>query len=200
MNNVKLTLIGLVTLALTPLASADYTSSRSGNADYRYADVIEVEPIIRYVRVDVPRRECWDEEVYYERRESRHYARSRNRGTAGATIAGGLIGGVIGRQIGGGSGRDAMTVVGTLVGSALASDRARRDRDYYEDRDSRDRHIAGEVRTVERCEVRREVHEEERIDGYRVKYVYDGREYSTRTDEDPGDRIKVRVSVSPARY
>jgi uncharacterized protein YcfJ len=41
---------------------------------------------------------------------------------------------------------------------------------------------------------------EQRIDGYRVTYVYQGREYSTRMPYDPGDRVRIRVDVIPAGY
>lgn len=194
MKNIQLMLLGLLTMAVMPQSYADNEKRYSGQSEFAYAEVVEVEPLIRYVRVEVPRRECWDEEVYHERRRRNYKSRS-NHGSAGATIAGGLIGGVIGRQIGGGSGRDAMTVVGTLVGSAIANERSR-DRDRYED----DRDDGYSVRTVERCKIHKEVREEERVDGYRVTYVYDGREYTTRTEDDPGDRIKVRVSVTPAGY
>ena len=159
-----------------------------GGADYDFARVVAVEPIVRLVTVTVPRRECWDEEVAVQRRGRL----DRDNGSLGSTIAGGLLGGVIGRQIGGGSGRDAMTVVGALVGSAIGNnaggDRTPRDRDVVYD-------------TVRRCETRDEVRQEERVDGYNVTYLYNGREYTTRTRNDPGDRIRVRVSVNPAgRY
>lgn len=150
------------------------------DSEYDYARVLDAEPIVRYVTVRVPQRECWDEEVWVDDR--------RHGGTAGATIAGGLIGGVIGRQIGGGSGRDAMTLVGTLVGSAIANDRAR----------AREGGGDGYYDTVRRCETRDAVREERRVDGYRVTYLYNGKEYTTRTRHDPGDRIRVRVSVRPA--
>ena len=52
--------------------------------------------------------------------------------------------------------------------------------------------------TVERCDVRYEHTTEERIDGYRVTYEYNGREYTTRLPYDPGERIRVRVAVAPA--
>ena len=51
---------------------------------------------------------------------------------------------------------------------------------------------------VQRCDVRYEREYEERIDGYRVTYEYNGREYTTRMPYDPGERIKVRVAVAPA--
>ena len=41
---------------------------------------------------------------------------------------------------------------------------------------------------------------EEHIAGYDVTYRYQGRLYHTRTDYDPGRRIRVRVEVTPARW
>jgi len=38
---------------------------------------------------------------------------------------------------------------------------------------------------------------EERVVGYNVDYKYKGKIYQTFLDQDPGDRIKVRVSVEP---
>ncbi|HYM35429.1 MAG TPA: hypothetical protein VET48_08540, partial [Steroidobacteraceae bacterium] len=52
-------------------------------------------------------------------------------------------------------------------------------------------------RPVERCEVRYRDSYEERVDGYRVTYVYHGREYTTRMPYDPGRHIRVNVDVSP---
>ena len=191
MKNIITVLSGLLILSATPAAMADrgyrtaqaaapaYSrsteqySQASGN--YDFAEVLDVQPIVRLVTVTVPRRECWSEEVYVEGR--------RSRGSAGSTIAGGLIGGVIGRQIGGGSGRDAMTLVGALVGSAIGTESARANR----------RQSDGHVQTVQRCETRDEVREEERIDGYQATYLYNGREYTTRTRNDPGERLRVRV-------
>ena len=31
--------------------------------------------------------------------------------------------------------------------------------------------------------------------GYEVTYLYDGREYTTRMDHDPGNRMRVRVDT-----
>ena len=121
--------------------------------------------------MEVPVRECFDREVVVERRPR-----------VGRTIAGGIIGGVIGSQFGGGSGRDAATVVGTLIGAAAANDRP----------------DVAEVRTQRVCETRYEFETRERVDGFRVTYVYRGETYVTRTRNDPGNRIRVRISVAPA--
>jgi len=54
--------------------------------------------------------------------------------------------------------------------------------------------------TERRCEVEESYHEEERLTGYRVTYVYDGREFITRMDHNPGERIRIRVQASPLAY
>ena len=52
--------------------------------------------------------------------------------------------------------------------------------------------------TVERCDTRYSEHWEERVDGYRVTYVYNGHRQVSQMPYKPGDRIRVRVDVSPA--
>lgn len=182
-------------------AQADHDRGRHVGHDvragYDYARVIDVDPIVRYVQVRTPVRECWEETRYYDTGYGpQHY--DRPHGEAGATIAGGIIGGVIGRQFGGGKGRDAMTLVGTLVGAAIGNERARQ-RNAYGDRLDYGASYEREAYPVTRCDTRYQSHEEERIDGYRVTYRYNGQTYTTRTDYDPGDRLRVRVAVSPVR-
>jgi len=152
--------------------------------EYDDARVVAVDPILTRVRVDSPRRECW-EEVRTEYPE-----RARHGSTAGPMIIGGIIGGAIGSQVGQGRGRDIATVAGTLIGASIGHDSAVRS----------GRVAVPEERVVERCETRRESTFRERVDGYRVTYEYRGREYTTRLPYDPGDRIRVRVDVSPAGY
>ena len=173
----------LSALLLASMASATaladhgrmYGHDRRDNTQYVDARVVDVKPLIRTVRVETPIRECYDRPVRHE---------TRRRGDAGRTIAGGIIGGIIGRQFGDGRGRDAMTVLGTVVGAAAASDGRRSEPEYYET-------------TEEICETRYEIEERERVDGFRVTYRYAGQLYTTRTKTDPGDRIRVRVSVEP---
>ena len=52
--------------------------------------------------------------------------------------------------------------------------------------------------SVQRCETRYHDEYQERVDGYRVTYVYHGRRQVTELPYRPGDRIRVRVDVSPA--
>jgi len=179
----------LVGTSGTAFADHDYRVARNDRAMYDYAKVISSQPIVNYVTVKTPVRECWEEMQYYTvDRRARH--------GGGETLVGALIGGVIGHQFGSGRGNDAATVAGTLIGAAIGSDANRRrygDYGHYGDRG-----VERVARPVERCETRYQSHREERIDGYRVTYRYHGQKYSTEMPYDPGRRIRVRVDVRPA--
>lgn len=41
-------------------------------------------------------------------------------------------------------------------------------------------------------------HEERRIAGYDVEYRYKGQVYMSRMEYDPGDKLRIRISVAPA--
>ena len=171
------------TLALAaPPPWANSRHNRSHDDGYDYAPVTRVEPIVRQVRVETPRRECWEETQYVESRP--HISEPA---VGGRTLLGGIIGGVIGHQFGSGSGRDAATIAGAVIGSGVGYDSARRRAGVTE-----------EERVVQRCSTRYERGYEERVDGYRVTYEYNGREYTTRLPYDPGEQIRVRVAVAPA--
>lgn len=183
----KATTLSAVAAAFTLSAGAanagDYAFGRAAasQGSYDYAQVLSVEPIVRYVTVQTPVRECWEEQ--------REYTVSRRAGSPGGTLVGAIIGGVVGNQFGSGRGRDAATVAGTLIGAAVGSDVSRRNADGLTTRHSR---------PVERCATRYQNHEEERIDGYNVVYRYNGQKYATRMPYDPGERLRVRVDVRPS--
>ena len=121
----------------------------------------------------------------------RYKAHRRTRGSFTPAVVGGIIGGVVGNQFGSGSGQTAMTIAGSLLGASIGRDTAYRHRRGY-------RHGIRTVSGVERrCETEEVVHEEERVEAYRVTYKYRGREYVTRMGSDPGSRIRVRVRVDP---
>ena len=176
----------------------DHRSYRYRDGDYDYARVVNVEPMRRRVRVSEPVRECWDEPVY---RSNGYRSNYRSDGPlssphVGSTLLGGIIGGVVGNQIGQGRGRDAARVAGVLIGGAIGnniSHQRDRERDYYSD----DRGYYGNERLVERCQVHNRDSWDERIDGYRVTYEYGGRDYTTRMPYDPGERVRIRVDVTP---
>lgn len=165
-----------------------YDTGRYDEA-FDYAKVVDVQPMITRVRVDTPQRECWDE----TRVEGGGY---RNgplpRSNAGGALLGAVIGAAIGNQIGSGSGRRAATVGGAVVGAAIGNREAERRNAQYG--------TPGPEReyTVQRCETRYRQEWQDRVDGYRVTYVYNGRRQVTQMPYRPGDRIRVRVDVSPA--
>lgn len=142
------------------------------------ARVVDVQPMVRYVTVNRPRQECWDEIV---REPVRPY------GVAGPTVAGTIVGAAIGRQFGSGNDRDALTLIGAVAGGAVAHQRAVRNG-------------AGATRevTVQRCEVVDERVTEQVVDGYLVTYRLDGRNYTMRADRHPG--AWVQLAARPVAY
>jgi uncharacterized protein YcfJ len=176
---------------------------RGGYSDVDYARVVDVDPIVRRIRVSEPRRECYQETRYEERRgydDRRYETRNGARPAAGAMILGGLIGAAVGNQIGSGDGRRAATVAGAIIGSAIGHDNSQRNGRYVDGSryDSRDNgRYEGRPYSVERCDVRYEDSWEERIEGYRVTYEYQGRHGTMTLPYDPGPRVRVRVDVRP---
>ena len=170
-------------LGLATSAVADHDKRGTGPI-YDYADVISSKPIVRYVTVTTPVKECWEETEYYTVNE-------HPPGVGGSTLVGAILGGVIGHQFGSGHGNDAATVAGALVGASIGNRSAyRRHPGKY-----------GAVqysRPVKRCATQYRDHQEERIDGYQVVYRYHGQKYATRMPNDPGRKIRVRVDIRPA--
>ena len=174
----------LLGTSVSALADHDYRTDRNDRATYDYARVTSSQPIINYVTVTTPVRECWEEMQYYT-------VDHRARRNGGATLLGAVIGGVIGHQVGSGRGNDAATVAGTLIGAAVGNGAARQ-------RHGDDRGVERHARPVERCKTTYRDHQEESIDGYRVTYQYNGQRYVTEMPYDPGQKIKVRVDIRPA--
>ena len=121
-----------------------------------------------------------------------------------ATVIGGIAGAVLGSKVGGGSGTTAAAAIGTMVGGMAG-------RQIYES--SQRRRYEGS--TVQVCDPVDNGYygnngynngysnagygngDNARVVGYDVTYEYAGRQFVTRTDYHPGDRIRVRVDVRP---
>jgi uncharacterized protein YcfJ len=167
-----------------PATASDYGDSRGRAAEiYDYARVLSAEPNLRYVKVTVPVQECWDDAEYYS-------VNRRPAGIGGSTLFGAVVGGVIGHQFGSGRGNDAATAVGSILGAALGNSAAARANANYRPVEY--------SRPVRRCQTRYESRDEQRVDGYRVIYSYNGRKYATDMPYDPGKRLRIRVDVRPA--
>lgn len=169
---------------IAPLANAAY--DRNGNwydegRDYspypvytpsprerqEFARVVESRPVYESAN---RKEECWNPRAghYEERRNTRD---TNNNGT----VAGAVIGGVLGHQVDSGAGG---TLGGALLGGILGN---RIDNSHNSN--------AQDDLDFSRCRV---VSEGGRnLQGYDVRYVYQGREFTTRMSEAPGRRLRV---------
>jgi uncharacterized protein YcfJ len=201
--------LSLVTLCGNAFA-ADFTDS---------ARVISSTPI--YERVSEPKRECWTETVQAAPRErsmggavmggvaggllgsqvgsgngrtvatgagavagavagDRIANPDSNRSATGAVV-GGVAGALLGSQIGGGTGNKVATAAGAIAGAVIGDRVANPD---YQARSEQ----------VERCrdvQTSREV-----IKGYSVTYRYNGQDITTTLPYQPGETVRVGVSLS----
>ncbi len=148
----------------------------SDNVKLAWADVLRVDPVYDNVQTVRPREECYDAEV--EHRDS------RGNNTAG-TVIGAIVGGALGNTVGKGDGRKAATIAGAVAGGAIGNSASRRDDRYYSSTETRCRTVEDRV-------------SERRIVGYDVQYRYRGDVFMSQLDYDPGERMRVRVSISPA--
>ena len=198
-----------------------------GEAHYDYARVIRVDPALDggYRGHDSRRASSYGDRRcsasttagYYERDGSYQdgyrsdggydsYGRSRSGygyGSEGgrnvATIVGGIAGAVLGSKMGGGSGTYATTAIGSMVGGMAG-------RQIY-DQTQQDRYVRpASVRVCDPEPVRsgyggyNDGHDSYRTGNataYDVTYEYNGRRYTRRMDYHPGERVRVRVDVSP---
>lgn len=170
----------------------------TSHTHYTYADVVGVEPVVEYRTITEPRRECrvagyagasgayppyphGDHANGHQRYESHHHD-----GSPVVAVIGGVVGGLLGSQFGSGSGKKVMTVAGALAGASIASSVSR----------SRSHHETGY--TPRRCTTVVASREVQEVAGYRVRYVYQGEEFTKVVASDPGDRVRVQVQVTPA--
>lgn len=162
---------------------------RRGN-DAEYAEVVSAQPIYRSVRIEEPRRECYDERVVYE--EQRRGGGYYGDGGAGGAIVGAVIGGVLGNSIGHGGNRRAATAIGAVIGAGVGQKVSQQNGPRPE--------VVERVGYEEVCKTVVDHRVEQRIEGYDVTYRYGGRTYQTSMPYDPGRRIPVDVNVRPVRY
>lgn len=209
----RLRMLAAIPLLLAFACAAQATDRRPADAFTVYAEVVEVRPVYSEYRSREPREECWIEVERHAVREGRVGYSSgavreqrHSRGSTGDALVGGVIGGVIGNQLGRNSNRSARTgatVAGAVIGSVIANEASAsssRHRRHREPRHS-PRHAPRtvyETREVERCRTVETLREQRRIQHYDVTYTYEGRTFTTRQPRDPGRRIKLLLSLTPA--
>jgi uncharacterized protein YcfJ len=94
--------------------------------------------------------------------------------------AGAVAGGVIGHQVDSGTGTAAGAVLGGLLGHHL---QGRNERNEQDDLD------------FSRCRIASHAGNNGEIEGYAVRYEHQGREYVTRLERDPGERLVLGRDV-----
>lgn len=173
MNKLLVTVMGMA-VGMVSVNSQAETS-------YEYAQVVESQPIYRVVAVSTPQEQCWEEEIAVDRYDRRNRS---NTPLLVSTLIGGAIGNAIGHNK---SNQRVGAVLGAMLGHSIGRDIIRHN----------NQPAVREYQTVQRCNTVYQQHEEERLVGYNVTYLYNGEEYSVRTDSDPGDQIRIRISVQP---
>ncbi|HEY9097292.1 MAG TPA: glycine zipper 2TM domain-containing protein [Thiobacillus sp.] len=173
-------------LAAAGTAQAGHPQAgQDGDGFTARAQVLSSTPI--YDTVNEPRRECWTETTGYE---TRSYRDSNN---TGSTIIGAIAGGLLGSTVGKGNGKVAAAAVGAATGAVVGN----------RWNDGSTRHESS-PRQVERC--RTTDNYRQVVNGYDVRYRFQGRDYSTRLPNDPGKWLTLNVSFSvaedqrPGRY
>ncbi|PWK87664.1 glycine zipper 2TM domain-containing protein [Fulvimonas soli] len=164
----------VLALAAAGASAQDARYASDDNSHYGWADVLRVDPIYGVARTEVPQQECYDQPV----------VRQEAGNTTAGTVLGAIVGGVLGNTVGKGDGRKAATVAGAVAGGAIGNGVARRGSSYEG--------------TQTTCRNVSTVSEQRRIMGYDVEYRYRGEVYVSRLNYDPGERLRVRVSVTPA--
>jgi uncharacterized protein YcfJ len=187
-NTMKLKVVLFIAAVMTAMSASaqdrrydappppQQNAANADNIKYAWADVLRVDPVYDRTQTGA-HEECAD--VPVERRSD-----GGNNNAAG-TVIGAVVGGVLGSTIGKGDGRKAATVAGAVAGGAIGHNVASQDDGYY-------------TAPERRCRMVQDGAEDRRIVGYDVQYRYRGDVFMSRLDYDPGERMRVRVSVAPA--
>lgn len=155
------------TIALSLLPSVVF-------AEGNYAFITAVHPVYKDNYITHYKTNCYDVKVpiYVPKR-----------GSDSDVLTGAIIGGVIGNQIGSGSNKDAMTVLGVIIGADQGSRRTR--------------HVVQGYTMEQRCD--REAYQvnEPYVSHYNIRYEYNGVEYTDTTNRHYtlGQRVNIRTSL-----
>jgi uncharacterized protein YcfJ len=189
----KFSALLLVAVVLPAWAGHDnnrYVEPVYDNGQYKYAKVVDVQPVTEIVQIPENRQVCRQQPVQRRVAEYRSPA---------PVIFGAIVGGVLGNQLsrghggshryghGHGNDRVAATFAGAAIGGMVAGgiQNNRYPPRYY-------------TQNVQVCSTETSWRSEERVIAWDVSWKYQGQIYHSRMDEPPGDRIRVRVSVGPA--
>lgn len=140
------------------------------------ANVVSVSPITE--QVNRPTQQCWTESQQVTQVVQQPVG-------PGGAILGGVVGGLLGATIGRGNGRVAAAAVGAGVGAITGNAVANRNAEST---------VTSTV-PVQRCQ--QVSNFETTTTGYQVIFEYDGQRFQTRLPYNPGNQLRVNVSVTP---
>ena len=191
-------------LLATPVGAQDRGPSVPEAIHYGWADVLRVDPVYDDTPGDAganptgsaetaePKQECYEEQVLQDPGQASAPSDSGGK-RVGGTIIGALVGSLIGSRFGKGDGRKAATAAGAVAGGVIGNNVAANSNDaparpprYTTQR--RCRPVDGTGTGAG----------QRRLVGYDVEYRYRGEVYNARMNTDPGDRMRVKVTVTPA--
>ena len=161
-------MLSVACLASLPLAQAQATDFED------YGRVTRVTPQVE--QVNRPRQECRTDYVQVQQQPER---------SVGGSVVGGIAGALLGSTVGSGNGRTAATAAGAIAGAVVG--------DRVQNQNAQPGGV--QEQAVKQC--RTVDHWESRTSGYQVEYDYRGRNYTSVMNYDPGQRIRLRVSVEP---
>lgn len=168
-------LLPLLLLTATA-ASAQYASEPyyeepvPENVTYGYAQVLRADPVYDLVPTRTQEERC-DGQTYRDGGDP-----------TGGTVLGAIVGAAIGNQIGKGDGRKAATVAGAVAGGAIGRNIDKNN---------------GSAGVRPGCRIVEVEREQRQLVGFDVEYQYKGEKFMSRLSYDPGNRLRVRVSVTP---
>lgn len=154
--------IASIAIMCASSAMADGYSSRQGV-------VVDVEAVYSTSYTYVLQEQCFEQQVpVYQNRQS----------SSGDVLAGALIGGAIGNQFGNGSGKDAMTVLGAIIGADTAGQPRQGVAGYITEWDCRKVEVPQETQLFHH---------------YQVTYRMNGNYYKINTDRmfEVGQKITI---------
>jgi len=144
-----------------------------------FGRVIRAQPRVEQIRT--PRQECRTDYVQTQVAPQR---------SQGGGVVGGIAGALLGSTVGGGNGKVAAAAAGAIAGATLGNN--------YDNQNNAYAQPQTQEQAVQRCRNVDAV--EQRTTGYDVTYDYRGHTYTTLMNSDPGDRIRLHISVDPVQY
>ena len=181
---VALLCAGPLSAQTPPVAAA--ASNDDNAAHYGWAAVLRVDPVYDEAAAEPTAsaaQECWEEQVPVGTGSGANNDNGGRRTVA--TMIGAVVGGLLGNQVGKGDGRRAATVAGAVAGGVVGNQAASDSRPQY----TTQRHCRPASGNSPGAR---------HVVAYDVEYRYRGEVFTSRLAYDPGDRMRVKVSVTPA--